>query len=552
MDGPAAHALISRLGQAQPVEVSLRPRPTAELLEAAVNRGHIHLRFPGTRGGTELGVRLERGACDLGGADFRGGTGTLRLVGEVSLDGVGLRCHADIELRTFQGLGRVERLDGLGPAREGNGRSAWAAGGASEVARADEPVEEQLTRIWREILGVGAVGLDDRFFLELGADSVMAARAIAGIKRTFGVDLPATALLEQDTVRRQAAYLRGARIPVHERGVETLKQGAPGSPPLFLIHPVAGVCFPYRTLTRRLGAERTVHGLYAVQLDTGDPMPPVEALAAAYLARVKRVQPRGPYLLGGWSFGGALAFEMAAQLQEGGDEVTHLLLLDAAPPETSLAATARSAASGLWRWILRHPDAALRLPLLGTKLRQLTRFERFMMGSVLALDPFESNTSDFRALLSFALGADTDAEVLDALPSGTDAQLNRWYEAMRAVAIDEERARYFLPGMEGPAAARLVRVIAQSVALELRYRPRRRYTGPVSLFAVQGDRAARRWQRHCDHPLDLREYPIQGIGRYPAHFCMLDEENVGLFASDVDAVLAAAAKQVPAVPARLR
>jgi hypothetical protein len=171
----------------------------------------------------------------------------------------------------------------------------------------------------------------------------------------------------------------------------------------------------------------------------------------------------------------------------------------------------------------------------------MTAFERFMLGNVFALDPFGATREDFRALLTFALGAEPDAEVLAALPAGTDAQRDRWYAEMRRAALPEELDRFFLPGMEGPAATRMVRVIAQSMAVELRYRPKRRYPGPLTLFTVRGDRATARWQRHCDRPLVTREYAIQGRGRHTAHFCMLDEENAGLFAADFDAVLDAAA-----------
>jgi thioesterase domain-containing protein len=270
-------------------------------------------------------------------------------------------------------------------------------------------------------------------------------------------------------------------------------------------------------------------------------MPPVESLASAYIARMKQVQPEGPYLLGGWSFGGTVAFEMAAQLRAAGEQVAHLLLLDAAPPETPLGAGARALAGALWRWILRHPAAALRLPLLGPRLRDMTPFERFMMGSVFALDPFLPDKAGSRALLTFALGADADPEVLDALPSGSEALLDRWYETLRRNAVEEERARYFLPGTSGRGGLRQVRVVAQAMSQEFRYRPRRRYSGPVTLFAVKGDRATARWQRYCEDSIAIREYSIQAIGRYPAHFCMLDAENVALFATDVDAVLEASA-----------
>ncbi|MCY1015585.1 alpha/beta fold hydrolase [Pyxidicoccus sp. MSG2] len=103
--------------------------------------------------------------------------------------------------------------------------------------------------------------------------------------------------------------------------------------PLFLIHGGGGGVLGYAELVRHCGAERPVYGLQASGLEGGE-LPPasVETLATWYLTQVRAVQPHGPYLLGGWSFGGLVAYEMARQLQAAGERVELLALLDTAAP----------------------------------------------------------------------------------------------------------------------------------------------------------------------------------------------------------------------------
>ena len=108
-DGPT---LVDRLTEGEhPVEASLRPERSAGALREALDRGYVFVRFTGTEGGTELGVRLDGGA-DLSGADFAAAAGTVRLTGTLTLDFEPVRCHAEIDLATLAGTGRLERVGG--------------------------------------------------------------------------------------------------------------------------------------------------------------------------------------------------------------------------------------------------------------------------------------------------------------------------------------------------------------------------------------------------------------------------------------------------------
>lgn len=98
--------LVTRLSTGRhPVESSLRPERTARALKDRIDLGHVHIKFTETRGGTELGIKLDRNAIDLSRSDFENQTGTVHLEGELTLDAVKVRCIADIDLQTLNGQG---------------------------------------------------------------------------------------------------------------------------------------------------------------------------------------------------------------------------------------------------------------------------------------------------------------------------------------------------------------------------------------------------------------------------------------------------------------
>jgi len=105
--------LVQRLSEGDhPVEASLRPEKTVKAFKEAIDRGYVHIKFTNTKGGTELGVRLDPQTTDLSQADFDKGAGTVHLVGGLTLDYVKVRCIADIGLDTLTGQGHLEPIDG--------------------------------------------------------------------------------------------------------------------------------------------------------------------------------------------------------------------------------------------------------------------------------------------------------------------------------------------------------------------------------------------------------------------------------------------------------
>ena len=110
-------------------------------------------------------------------------------------------------------------------------------------------------------------------------------------------------------------------------------QRGDGGRPLFFVHPVGGNVFCYAQLAHHLGREQSFYGLQSFGLVDGHaPVSDISDMALSYIEALRQVQPEGPYLLGGWSMGGIVAFEMAQQLQRDGHEISLLALLDSHAP----------------------------------------------------------------------------------------------------------------------------------------------------------------------------------------------------------------------------
>jgi uncharacterized protein YbdZ (MbtH family) len=109
---PKADDLVERLSQGDyPVEASIRPEKNVQAFRDCIDRGYVHIKFTGTRGGTELGVRLDRDALNLSEADFDRKTGTLHLEGGLMLNYRKVKCVADIDLKTLAGQGHLELVN---------------------------------------------------------------------------------------------------------------------------------------------------------------------------------------------------------------------------------------------------------------------------------------------------------------------------------------------------------------------------------------------------------------------------------------------------------
>ncbi|MGZ4134932.1 MAG: non-ribosomal peptide synthetase, partial [Tumebacillaceae bacterium] len=193
-----------------------------------------------------------------------------------------------------------------------------------------DTLELQLVRIWEEILGVSDIGIQDDFF-QLGGTSLLAVQVVMKIRKQLGTNLSLVSLYQDGTVEHLAGILREDGDEGQKSRLVELKKGNEQTP-LFLVHPIGGLVNSYLDLAHEMG-DRPIYGLQSPGLeDDQEVLTSVEAMATAYLEDIRTVQPEGPYLLAGWSFGGVVAFEMAQQLQTHGQEVAFLGMLDAHEP----------------------------------------------------------------------------------------------------------------------------------------------------------------------------------------------------------------------------
>lgn len=108
---PQGPSLVDRLSVGDhKIAVSQRPEPTVKALKEAIDNGYVRVKFSETKGGTELGFKVDTDASDLSGANFDEGTGKVRVAGGLTLDYVKVRCVAEIDLATLEGVGHLEKV----------------------------------------------------------------------------------------------------------------------------------------------------------------------------------------------------------------------------------------------------------------------------------------------------------------------------------------------------------------------------------------------------------------------------------------------------------
>ena len=215
--------------------------------------------------------------------------------------------------------------------------------------------------------------------------------------------------------------------------------------PLFLVHPLAGVVFPYYELALQLGPDQPVYGLQSIGI-AGEALPltRIESMAEHYLAAIRQVQPEGPYQLAGWSFGGTIALEMAQQLQRKGESVDFLGIIDTRIYSTRFAT--------LWH---------------GSRV--------FLTSMVPHLGPYVSDYLGTQSNLSH--------------PKQAEGQSSRFLSKLLALFQTAEPGS---PNSKTPEFKRLLQVFHANVQADSRYRPQR-YSGRVTLFKTAAEHPDSTW-----------------------------------------------------------
>ncbi|BET96997.1 amino acid adenylation domain-containing protein [Xenorhabdus taiwanensis] len=212
---------------------------------------------------------------------------------------------------------------------------------------------QTVLNLWQSVLEQQNINVHESFFT-LGGDSLAAVRLMVQINQTFNRQYPLSLLQTYDTVHSLAEFiehqpenacqgvilnkgnikqstLEQSTLEQSTLEQSTLEQSTLEQAALFIVHPIGGHLLGYRHLAANMGVQRMIGLAFAPESRNTD-KPSVGALAADYISQIRSFQPKGPYALAGWSFGGLVAYEMAHQLRAAGERVSHCILIDSFAP----------------------------------------------------------------------------------------------------------------------------------------------------------------------------------------------------------------------------
>jgi thioesterase domain-containing protein/acyl carrier protein len=193
-------------------------------------------------------------------------------------------------------------------------------------------LQQQLVDIWEEVFKLHPIGVTDDFF-ELGGHSLQMIMLVARVEEKLGKRVPIADLFAEPTIEHLAELIgHGKENPFQSLMVPLHTEGT--NPVLFSPHAGGGHVWCYKELVQYLGNDQPFYGVQAHAPENGlTPDRQIETMASDYVQAIRGFQPVGPYFLGGWSMGGVIAFEMARQLQQQGQQIAMLSLIDAHPPD---------------------------------------------------------------------------------------------------------------------------------------------------------------------------------------------------------------------------
>ncbi|KAK9760608.1 hypothetical protein K7432_015203 [Basidiobolus ranarum] len=233
--------------------------------------------------------------------------------------------------------------------------------------------EIALADIWARMLNVNHISRNDSFFA-LGGHSLLAIQMISRIRTTLGFGIALSTVFEAPTVAELAHRLLMPNGPEDDSFAVMLPLKPKGNRyPLFCVHSVIGLSWSYIGLSKYIHPAQPIYGLQSRGLDGAPALAEsVETMASDYISQIRQIQPNGPYFLLGWSFGGRVAFAMATQLEQQGEKVALLAMLDCYPEVPPLSDDQeKNQEAGLIMFLARFSDE--RFPDAGEYLLNITR-----------------------------------------------------------------------------------------------------------------------------------------------------------------------------------
>jgi len=223
--------------------------------------------------------------------------------------------------------GKIDRRALPNSLASGGGWIHSSTDGDEEYVEPRDVIERQLADIWQTTLGIPRISIRASFFT-LGAGSLAALRLITKMNRVYAMELGLASLISASTIESIAELIRIKFAPNRTSSLVPLQpQGT--RPPLYILHGVGGNVVNFYGLSMRMGPDQPVYGIQSQALVANQPARRhITEMAAQYIADIRKVQPRGPYHLLGYSFGGTVVLEMAHQLRAAGEAVALLGMID--------------------------------------------------------------------------------------------------------------------------------------------------------------------------------------------------------------------------------
>ncbi len=241
--------------------------------------------------------------------------------------------------------------------------------GAMAADRPQTPVEEVIHDVWCDVLGMEATPVDRSFF-DLGGHSLLVIDVIDRLA-SAGIRVSAGMFLQHPTVRGLARQASMARAGEDETLIVLREQGE--ASPLFIAHSTPGDVLGYTYLVRALQPGRPIYGFQSLGLTCPEKAhETLPDMAAHYIERMRSVQPEGPYNLLGWCYGGLVCAEMALQLQDAGQQVAWLFLIETPYPYTDMRQWANIARRAM-QLVQAGPAATLKAIRARLRYRHLVR-----------------------------------------------------------------------------------------------------------------------------------------------------------------------------------
>ncbi len=319
-----------------------------------------------------------------------------------------------------------------------------------KVVEPHTPIEHELAQIWKDTLQTEHISIHDNFF-EIGGHSLIAIRVMTKIQQHFNTEFPLTSLLQYPTIAELANFIEQAVFSDTTFNPLIPLQPLGDISPFFCVHPIEGTVFCYHELARQLGTKRPFYGLQAFGLDPmTSPLDSLEEMGRVYIEHIRAIQPHGPYLLGGFSFGGIVAYEISQQLQHSGERTELLVLLDTLAPH-------------LYR-------------IMSDETQRFVVF-LYNVGGLFGVD------------LSQVYGKIRGITVEEgAMKLYNDLQGLSFQERLQTIWECVEKAHILPPGFDSEYFRRIFTVFNMNIDAVLSYHPRS-YTAPVVLFrALNGVR----------------------------------------------------------------